>query len=218
MSVTWTCPRCGGDAQPPGLWSDSWTCRVHGDIVPLHPPVVGGTEAFHQLCSRSQAPLWLPWPLPAGWLVSGLQVAGDEHTGPVATVVACSGPNPLPTGMFRGDRAQPRSADLLLVAEPPGTGLGARLAGKDDIDPGTTVGDGSAQLKLTVSGHDTPLWLIPETDGAVFVGEADALWLWALVWPERAGVVLLEQFELRDAREAEYLKDAPHGALSPRLQ
>ena len=37
---------------------------------------------------RSQVPVWLPWPLPLGWLVSGLQHAGDEHTGPVATVLA----------------------------------------------------------------------------------------------------------------------------------
>jgi hypothetical protein len=161
--------------------------------------------------------LWLPWPLPTGWLVSGLQTAGDEHTGPVATVVACSGPNPLSTGTMQDRPDEPRTADLLLVSEHPGTGLGARLAGRHDVDPGTTIGDGAAHLKLTVSGHDTPLWLLPGTDGAVFVGEAAGLWLWVLVWPERAGVVLLESFELRDAREAEYLRGAPHGALSPRL-
>lgn len=212
MSSTLTCPRCGVKVRPPGVWSDAWTCPIHGGVAPLHPPVTGSDEALRQHGARSEVPLWLPWPLPAGWLMSGVQVAGDEHTGPVATVLACSGPNPLPDG-----HPEERSADLLIVAEEPGVGLGSHLAGLDDIDPGTALAEGAPHLKLATAGHEIPLWALPVTGLAAYVGEASGDWLWALVWPENAAAVLLEQFELRDVRDPTYLLDLPYGALSPRL-
>jgi hypothetical protein len=210
--VTLTCPRCGDGVRPPGLWSDSWTCPIHGAVAPLHPAGVGSDDAFRQLGLRSQVPLWLPWPLPSGWLVSGVRVAGDDHTGPVATVVACSGPNPLVV-----DPHDSHVADLLLVSEQPGVGLAAHLAGLAGLDPGDAVGHGSPHLKLTVGGHDTPLWAL-DTDGvAAYVGEAAGVWLWTIAWPQTALAVLLEQFELRDVRDFDYLPELPYGALSPRL-
>ncbi len=216
MSVTYTCPRCGSDVRSPGIWSDAWTCPTHGGVAPLHPAMMGTEEAFRQIGPRSQVPLWLPWPLPSGWLISGLQMAGDEHSGWVATVVASSGPNPLP--LAHGNEPEPtRSADLLIVAEQPGIGLGAHLAGLYDLDPGLAVGTGAPHLKLVAAGHETPLWAVPAGRAAAYVGEASGVWFWAVVWPEEAAVVLLEQFELRDARDAGFLLDMPHGALSPRL-
>jgi hypothetical protein len=207
-----TCPRCGSGIRPPGLWSDSWTCPIHGGIAPLHPPVGASGEALRQLGLRSQVPLWLPWPLPAGWLVSGLQVAGDDHTGPVATVVACSGPNPLIV-----EPIDPLSADLLLISEQPGVGLAERLAGLGGLDPGDVDSRGAPNLKLTVGGHDTPLWALDTEGVAAYVGEASGVWLWTVAWPQTALGVLLEQFELRDIRDIEMLPDMPYGALSPRL-
>jgi hypothetical protein len=207
-----TCPRCGADVRSPGLWSDSWTCPIHGAIAPLHPAMTATHESLRQLGLRSQVPLWLPWPLPAGWLVSGVRVAGDEHTGPVATVLACSGPNPLVV-----EPTDPHSADLLLVSEQPGVGLAERLAGIGGLDPGDVDGRGAPNLKLTVGGHDTPLWAL-DTDGvAAYVGEAAGVWLWAITWPQTALAVLLDQFELRDVRDIDPLPDMPLGALSPRL-
>lgn len=212
MYGTLTCPRCGRDVRPPGLWSDSWACPVHGGVAPLHPAVVGSDEALRQTGLRSQVPLWLPWPLPAGWLLSGLRVAGDDHTGPVAAVVACSGPNPLTI-----DPTDERSADLLLVAEQPGVGLAAHLAGLDELDPGFAAGTGAPNLKLVAAGHDTPLWAVEVEGVAAYVGEAAGVWLWAIAWPQTAAAVLLEQFELRDARDPDNVLDIPYGALSPRL-
>ncbi len=198
--------------RPPGLWSDSWTCARHGDVAPVHCPIVASDDAMRQLAARTQVPMWLPWPLPAGWLVTGLRWAGDEHSGPVATVMACSGPNHLPSGY----QDEP-SADLLLVAEQPGVGLGAHLAGLTDVDPGATVADGAADVKLGVAGHDTPLWLVPVDGLAAYVGEAAGVWLWALAWPETASAVLMEPFELADARDPAHRLEVPYGALSPRL-
>jgi hypothetical protein len=57
-----------------------------------------------------------------------------------------------------------------------------------------------------------------DVDGAsAFVGEAAGVWLWALTWPGTAAAVLLEQFELRDARDPDNLFELPYGAQSPRL-
>lgn len=199
--------------RPPGLWSDAWTCSTHGGVAPLHPPVLATVEALQQTGHRSQVPLWLPWPLPAGWLVSGVRAAGDDHSGPVAVVMACSGPNPVAAGPD-----QPRPADLLLVAEQPGVGLAAHLAGLPDVDPGMAVGLGCPNLKLVAEGQHTPLWGVDVDGAAAYVGEASGVWLWALVWPQTAAAVLLEQFDLRDARDLGLLLELPpHGALSPRL-
>jgi hypothetical protein len=175
--------------------------------------VAASGEALRQIGLRSAVPLWLPWPLPAGWLVSGVRVAGDDHTGPVATVLACSGPNPLIV-----EPSDPLSADLLVISEQPGVGLAERYAGMGGLDPGDVDGRGAPNLKLTVGGHDTPLWAL-DTDGvAAYVGEAAGEWLWAIAWPQTALAVLLEQFELRDVRDIDTLPDMPYGALSPRLR
>jgi len=208
-----TCPRCGSDVRPPGLWSDAWTCPVHGGVAPLHPAVAPSPEVLRQTGLRSQVPLWMPWPVPSGWLLSGLRVAGDEHSGPVAAVLALSGPNPLVV-----DPLDPRSADVVLVSEQPGVGLAERLAGLGGLDPGDVDARGAPDLKLSVGGHDTPMWAL-DTDGAVaaYVGEAAGIWLWAIAWPQTALAVLLEQFELRDVRDIETLPDLPFGAMSPRL-
>jgi hypothetical protein len=173
--------------------------------------MMGSDDVLRQLGSRSQVPIWLPWPLPVGWLVSGVRYAGDDHTGPVATVLACSGPNPLTVDV------DDLSADLLLVAEQPGVGLGARLAGLPGLDPGGRIIGGAPGFKLVAAGHDTPLWAVDVDGVSAFVGEAAGVWLWALTWPGTAAAVLLEQFELRDACDPDNLFDLPYGALSPRL-
>jgi hypothetical protein len=180
-------------------------------VAPLAPAIVGSDEALRQTGLRSQVPLWLPWPLPLGWLVSGVRWAGDDHSGPIATVVACSGPNPLTVDV------DDLSADLLLVAEQPGVGLGARLAGLEGLDPGGHIVGGTPIVKLVAAGHDTPLWAVDVESPAAFVGEAAGVWLWAIIWPGTAAAVLLEQFELRDARDPDNLFELPYGALSPRL-
>lgn len=209
MSGPLTCPRCSVETRPPGLWSDAWTCPAHGEVRPLHPPVVATAEAVAALAAQSDVPLWLPQPLPPGWLVTGVRTAGDPHSGTVATVLACSGPNPLPVG----DRA----ADLLLVAEAPGVGLGAHLAGLPDVDPGAACADGPPHLKLVADGHPTPLWAVGAAGVVAYVGEAAGVWLWALVWPDSAGAVLLEHFDLVDLRHPGRTVEASFGALSPRL-
>lgn len=114
-------------------------------MQPVVPPSV---EALGVVVHRSQVPVWMPWPLPVGWLFTGVASAGDDRSGGRATVVACSGPGPL-GGM----------GEMLLVAEELGVGLGARYAGIDGPDPGNRLNvDGAPDAKVHAAGRPTPLW------------------------------------------------------------
>jgi hypothetical protein len=50
----------------------------------------------------------------------------------------------------------------------------------------------------------------------VFAGEALANWLWTVLWPDSAGILMLEELSLRDLRETSL--DLPYGAFCPRLE
>lgn len=202
------CPRCDTELRPPGLWSSDWQCPAHGPVLPLHRSSRLGPEALEHVRSRCGVPLWAPVPMPAGWLVTGLGYAGDERRSARASLLACSGPGPL------GGQA-----DLLLIAEEPGVGLGARYAGLPGADPGQGFDGGPPDAKVEAAGHPTALWCLPgQSDRAVFLGEAKALWLWAIVRPDHAGVLLYENLVLRDLREdpdIELAYGAPAEFLAP---
>jgi hypothetical protein len=183
-------------------------CEIHGAVHPLQPIAHPSGEVVRGVASRAKVPMWLMWPLPRGWIVTGVAQAGDERTGPRGVVVACSGPAPL-GGM----------GELVLVSEEPGVGLGARYAGLPGPDPGVALDGKPPHAKIHADGHPTPLWCVPAADDrAVYVGEASGTWLWVVLWPESAGALLLEDLELADLREVGHEVDlVPVGALSPRL-
>ncbi|MEW2546135.1 DUF6758 family protein [Streptomyces sp. NPDC047002] len=205
-----SCPRCGGRVRAPGLFADSWHCDAHGTVHPLQPVLPPGVEALAVVVDRARVPVWMPWPLPVGWLFTGVSYAGDDRSGGRATAVACSGPGPL-GGV----------GELLLVAEEPGVGLGARYAGVAGPDPGPRLRmDEPPRTKLLAAGRPTPLWLVSGTpeDRAVFAGEALGLWLWAVLWPQGSGLLMYDEIVLTDLRDAGAEVDLlPCGALSPRL-
>ena len=199
----------------------AWTCAEHGAVAPLHPARAGTSEQLAQLAAQSLVPVWLPWPLPVGWLVTGLQHAGDDHTGPVASVVALSGPNPFP-GQLGSGGEHIQTADLILVAEQPAVGLGANLAGLAEIDAGDSLSGaivaGGPQAKVQAAGHPAPLWYVPaDPDRAAYVGEAHGVWLWLIMWPPSAGAMVIEGLRLLDVRDPGHPLDIPTGAPSPRL-
>ncbi|MGH8868406.1 MAG: DUF6758 family protein [Actinomycetes bacterium] len=202
-----TCPRCGGSLHAPGLWSSTWQCDLHGAVPPLQPVGRPSVEVLTGTVQSARVPVWLPWPLPHGWLVTGMLHAGDERSGWTATAVACSGPAPLGG-----------AGDLLLIAEEPGVGLGARFAGLPGPDPGTGFDSPAPQAKVHAAGHPTALWSLPVADGcAAYVGEACGIWLWAVLWPSDAGLLLQDHLVLIDLRNAGHELDVPFGALTPRL-
>lgn len=151
-------------------------------------------------------PVLVPWPLPQGWLVTGFAGAGDDRSGLRASAIALSGPHPLGG-----------PADLVVVAEEPGIGLGAGLAGLPGPDPGDGFAAGQPHGAVQVGGHEAPLWLADSGDAAVFAGEVEGSWLWLLLWPHTAGVMLVEPLPLRDLRDPAQELDLPFGALSTHL-
>jgi hypothetical protein len=175
-------------------------------VAPLQPVVPPSPELARSVAASSAVPVWVPWPLPRGWLLTGIATAGDDRTGARAVAVACSGPAPL-GGV----------GELVLVAEEPGVGLGARLAGLTGPDPGA-VPDGPADAKVTAAGHPTAVWeMTGPADRAVYVGESHGCWMYLIVWPETAGFLLIDEFALTDLRDAGQV-DLPCGAPSPRLR
>ncbi|MCS0605934.1 hypothetical protein NX794_32720 [Streptomyces sp. LP11] len=205
-----SCPRCGGRVRAPGLFADAWQCDAHGTVYPLQPVIPPSVEALNVVVHRTQVPVWMPWPLPVGWLFTGVASAGDDRSGGRATAVACSGPGPLGG-----------PGELILVAEELGVGLGARYAGIDGPDPGSYMNvEKPPQTKVLAAGRPTPLWHVYRTpdDRAVFAGEALGMWLWAVMWPEQAGLLMYDELVLTDLRDAGAELDlVPCGALSPRL-
>ena len=145
--------------------------------------------ALQHLADAARVPVWIPRPLPVGWVVSGIGWAGDERTGARATAVACSGPSPVGG-----------PGDLIVVAEEPGIGLGARLAGLDAPDP--VCSQASPDFKVVASHHPTALWAQrTPPDRSAFVGEAKTVWLEIVLWPARTSLLLLEHVVLADVRD-----------------
>jgi len=202
-----TCPRCGGELRAPGLWSSSWQCGAHGTVAPYTVIARPGPDALQHVLSRAQVPVWAPRAAPTGWVISGFASAGDEREGARAVATSLTGPSPLGGG-----------AEMLLICEEPGVGLGARHAGLPGPDPGDGFGLGPPDAKVDAAGHPTALWSLPTAqDCAAFVGEAKARWLWALVWPATAGVLLYDALELADLRDGYVEAELAFGSVSPRL-
>jgi hypothetical protein len=211
------CPRCGGKALAPTASSSAWRCDQHGEIHPLSPARQPSSDGLHAIAGNARVPVWVPWPLPYGWLVTGFAGAGDERTGLRGSAVALSGPHPLGG-----------PADLVVVAEELGVGLGAGLAGLPGPDPGDGFAVGPPNAAVQVANHEAPLWLVESAQAgeaaragsdrvAAFAGEVEGGWVWVLLWPDTAGVLLVESLPLRDLRDPLQELDIPFGALSPRL-
>jgi hypothetical protein len=202
-----TCPRCGGDLRAPGLWSSAWQCPQHGSVPPYTVLARPGLDTVEHVVRQAKVPVWMPHGLSRGWVCSGFGCAGDDRDGARATVTSLTGPSPLGGG-----------AEILLVAEEPGVGLGARHAGLAGPDPGVGFDAGPPDAKVEVAGHPTALWSLPaHGDCAVFVGEAKGQWLWVIIWPASAGLLMYDALSLADLRDGFIEAEIAFGSLSPRL-
>ncbi|WP_460859162.1 DUF6758 family protein [Nocardiopsis coralliicola] len=205
-----SCPRCGLAVRPPGLWSSAWQCPAHGPVPPLQPVRPPGSASLDGLLRAAQVPVFVPWPLPTGWVVTGFADAGDERSGALAAAVALSGPAPL-GGV----------GEMALVAEDPGIGLGARLAGLNAADPGDGFGSGRPHLHLRQGRREVPMWPVEGADGrAAYAGESHAGWFWLVLSPSGCDVATCELEGVRDLRDRGdgVTLEPPYGAPSPFLQ
>jgi len=106
---------------------------------------------------------------------------------------------------------------MLLVSEEPGVGLGARFAGLHGPDPGAQFATGPPAAVVEYAHHEFPLWNVETQDRAAFAGEVSGNWLWVVLWPDTAGLLMIEPLELRDVRDPGQRLDLPYGARSPLL-
>jgi hypothetical protein len=133
-------------------------------------------------------------------------MAGGGEPGARASAVGCAGPAPLGG-----------SAELILVAEEPGMGVGCGYAGLPGPDPGAEVISGPSAVVVKAAGQHAPLWAVPTDHGrAAFVGESYGVWLWLIMWPDSAAYLLAEQLTLLDLRDRLY-PDLPLGPPSEHL-
>ena len=181
------CPRCSAP-----LASGS-SCPDHGVVEALRRPRESTYDAFvEHLALAAGFPTYLPWPMSPGWAVSDFAVVVGAR-GPSATMTCCSGTSALDGPV-----------DVIIVTEEPGVGLGARIAGTTYDDPGPEIGSGSPPVRVRVEGHPVPLWTIStssasgEWDRSVVAGEAWGRWLWMIIRPASAILLLRDEWILRD--------------------
>lgn len=191
MTLAAGCPRC---TAPVAEDKDGWRCPDHGVITPLWRPGKASYEAMAEHLGRCGAsPTLVPWPLAPGWTITdfGCVAAPDEDAR--ASMLSCSGVNDL-DGVV----------ELTVVSEEPGVGLGARCAGTDHTDPGAEIGDGPPHVKVRIDGVALPLWSVstsmsdPAFDRSVFAGEAHGRWLWLVLRPASAALLLRDEWILAD--------------------
>ena len=67
------------------------------------------------------------------------------------------------------------------------------------------------------ANHEFPVWNVEARGRAAFAGEVSGTWLWLVLWPDTAGMLLVEPLPLRDLRDPGQDLDLPFGAPSPQL-
>ncbi len=205
MPLAASCPRCTSPVTGEGA---DFACTVHGPIDPLWRPEEADYDSFAELVGRiDDIPTYLPWPMSPGWSIAdfGCVGTGDRVRATVTTTVG--------TSDLDGE------VEVTIVSEDPGIGLGARCAGTSYDDPGPQISNGPPSIHVRAGGRTVPMWLVDDhgdgpgpdheltvahlTDGevlarAVFAGEADGRWLWLVMRPASAALLLHDDWLLAD--------------------
>ena len=211
MSLVAGCPRCRA-AVP--LVDGTPRCPAHGLVSrtlwrPADDTEISYDVFVDHLGTAGTFPSYLPWPMSPGWSITDFAVAADERTWATATCVS-------------GTSELDGPVDVFVVAEEPGTGLGARCAGLDSTDPGRDVGDGQPTARVRIGSQSVSLWAVSTAtsddrfDRSVFVGEANGRWLWLVLRPASAMLLLRDDWILRDvSRLGPPLVELPFGGPAP---
>jgi hypothetical protein len=209
MALSVGCPRCPTPVAQTG--DGAWSCPDHGLVAPLwRPTQVSYDEFVAHLGATARFPTYLPWPLSPGWRVTDFAAVGDQGSGRAA--MTC----------VSGTSALDGPVDVLVVTEEPGTGLGARIAGTRHDDPGAEVGEGPPSVRVRIDSQSIPLWpvsisaTIGEWDRSVVAGEAQGRWLWMILRPASAVLLLRDDWILRDVSGlGPPLVELPFGGPAP---
>ena len=158
----------------------------------------GGEAAYDDFAEvlrrTGEVPVLVPWPMSTGWSLADFGVVVDAAGRALASVTTVSGASSLD-----GEVA------LTLVTEEPSVGLGGRCSGTGEVDPATWVGAGPPSVRVRVEHRSVALWpaASPDDDDvlarSVFVGEYAGRWLWLVVSPASAALLLRDDWLLADA-------------------
>ncbi len=205
MPLAASCPRCTSPVTGEGA---SFACTLHGPIDPLWRPSEADYDSFAELVGRiDDVPTYLPWPMSPGWSIADFGCVGspDRVRATVTTTVG--------TSDLDGE------VEVTIVSEDPGIGLGARCAATSYDDPGLQISNGPPSIRVRAGGRTVPMWLVEDTGGtpsfereltvadltandvlarAVFAGEADGRWLWIVMRPASAALLLHDDWLLAD--------------------
>jgi hypothetical protein len=191
MSLTAGCPRCASAVTEE---AGTWRCADHGSVPPLWRSSGADYEQLaDHLVRGGTVPSFVPWPLAAGWAITDFGCVARPEAEGRACFVTCAGPSEL-EGVI----------EVTLVTEEPGVGLGARCAGLVRTDPGAEIGDGPPAAKVRVDGHPISLWQVSTSDAdvdfdrTVLAGEAYGRWLWMVLRPPSAALLLRDEWILLD--------------------
>lgn len=209
MTLAPGCPRCPSSVSDEG---ETWRCADHGVIAPLWRPAASEYVSFTEHLTRSAGlPSLMPWPLAPGWALTDFGFVAAEGQDAKAAFVSCAGPSDA-DGVV----------ELTVVSEEPGVGLGARVAGAPRTDPGADIGEGPPHVKVRIDGHPVSLWAVSTSaadstfDRSVFAGEAHGRWLWLVLRPASAALLLNDEWVLHDLSDlgAELIQ-VPFGGSPP---
>lgn len=172
---------------------EGWTCPTHGPILPLWRP---DTPTYDDLADHlgrvDGIPTLAPWPMRPGWAISDFGSVTGEPGLTRATFLSCAGSTDA-DGVV----------EVTVVFEEPQVGLGARVAVIDQSDPGTDV-DGPPPVRISVQGREVALWSVSTSardvdfDRSVFAGEAQGRWVWLVLRPASAALMLTDGWEFED--------------------
>lgn len=194
---------------------DELGCAEHGSQTPLWRMVDPSYDAFAALLSATPAfPAYLPWPLGPDWHVSDAAAVTDRLDGSgrtLATLTACSGTSELDGPV-----------DVLVVSERAGTGLGPRVAGIPGVDPGHEAGQGPPEVHVRIGPRTVALWSVStshsagDLDRTVLAGTESGRWLWLVLRPAPAVLLLRDDWILRDVSGVgPPLVEIPFGGPAP---
>lgn len=183
------CPRCPAPVTDSG---GAWTCGDHGGVPPLWRTEEATYDAFAEHLARAgDFPTYLPWPMAAGWRVTDFGVV-KGYGRAQATVTGVAGATE-----YDGP------VEMVVVSEEAGVGLGARCAAMVYSDPGHEIAASPPTVWVRIDSQSVPVWAVGlsediEADRSVVAGEAQGRWLWLVIRPASAIMVLGKELLLSD--------------------
>ena len=138
---------------------------------------------------------------------------------PLLTRLACRREAPLselPDRRIREAAPSPTNGDA--------QGLSARYAGLPGHDPGHDLGDQQPDVRVRIGNLPSALWTVStsgaddagELDRSVLAGEAAGRWLWVVLRPASAVLLMRDDWILRDVSAiGPPLIETPFGGPAP---